>query len=202
LFGGKLQKMSKMFPFITKNKVVDDRGYVLVLCPNHPRKKHGNYVYEHRLVMENHLGRPLTEDEVVHHINGDKSDNRIENLQLFSNDSEHHIHEWKQGTYNPQPIVDEKIRQQVIDYVKQGHTYSDAVKKFGYALNTVKKWCTENSVKSKRSWHSRKERETVRSLYQQGFSYREIRAKTGIAICLISKWFKKLGKKKYSRSLN
>jgi hypothetical protein len=39
-------------------------------------------ILEHRLIMEQHLGRNLTKSEVIHHINGNNSDNRLENLQL------------------------------------------------------------------------------------------------------------------------
>lgn len=41
-------------------------------------------IKKHRKVMENHIGRKLKSDEVVHHINGDRSDNRIKNLQLMT----------------------------------------------------------------------------------------------------------------------
>lgn len=64
------------------------RGYVLIFFPTHPFAKE-KYVFEHRLVMEKHLGRYLTPQEVVHHINGIKDDNRIENLKLFSSAGTH-----------------------------------------------------------------------------------------------------------------
>jgi hypothetical protein len=66
-----------------------DKGYVYIYIPDHPHSNKGGYVYEHILVMEKHLGRFLVDEEEIHHINGDKTDNRIENLFLCKNHSEH-----------------------------------------------------------------------------------------------------------------
>lgn len=47
-------------------------------------KLDGRFIGEHRFVMEKHLGRRLTRQETVPHINGDRQDNRLENLELWS----------------------------------------------------------------------------------------------------------------------
>jgi hypothetical protein len=68
---------------------LNKRGYRLVYCPEHPNCQKSGFILEHRLVMERHIGRFLKREERVHHINKIKTDNRIINLQLFANESEH-----------------------------------------------------------------------------------------------------------------
>lgn len=64
-------------------------GYKKLLLPDHHRSDVKGYVFEHIVVMEKSIGRPLKRPEVVHHIDRDKGNNNIENLMLFPNQSEH-----------------------------------------------------------------------------------------------------------------
>lgn len=77
--------------------------------------RNGKQVYEHRYVMEQHLGRKLTKGEVVHHANGDRSDNRIENLEVFVSNSAHfrlaHTNPDTHGLYTCPTCNKEFVRQ-------------------------------------------------------------------------------------------
>ena len=64
-------------------------GYIKIYLPDNLMADKSSYVYEHRLVMAKFIGRNITSTEKIHHINGKKDDNRIKNLALFKNRSEH-----------------------------------------------------------------------------------------------------------------
>lgn len=55
-------------------------------------KKNGKYFFEHRIIMEEHLKRKITNKEIVHHINGNTLDNRIENLIVTTRPSHAKLH--------------------------------------------------------------------------------------------------------------
>lgn len=59
--------------------------------------KDGSTIDEHRLIMQNHIGRKLDKNEVVHHINGNKLDNSIDNLMILSRSEHSKAHAIKDG---------------------------------------------------------------------------------------------------------
>jgi len=67
-------------------------GYISILNPDHPFCDINGRINEERLIMEFYLGRFLIKDEVVHHKNGNRSDNRIENLQVMTRKEHRRFH--------------------------------------------------------------------------------------------------------------
>ena len=74
-------------------RAIDKDGYVSLWMPDHPFARKTGRILEHRVVMELHLRRYLHPREVVHHRNGKRSDNRIENLEAFPTNADHLRHE-------------------------------------------------------------------------------------------------------------
>jgi cell division protein YceG involved in septum cleavage len=70
--------------YLNGKKLVRQDGYIWQVAQGHPKAtKPGNYVFDHVIVMEKHLGRYLLKGENVHHKNGIRGDNRLENLELW-----------------------------------------------------------------------------------------------------------------------
>jgi len=126
-------------------------GYNLIYSNNHPNKDSTGYVREHRLVMEKVLGRYLNKDEVVHHLNGIKGDNRLENLELMTK-AEHII------LHLTGRKVSEETRKKIGDGNrgrKLGFIPSGAFKKGHNTWNKGKKLSKEHKQKLSKSMQGR-----------------------------------------------
>ena len=82
-------------------KTIKKGDYLYGLAPDHPNCTENGYVLEHRLVVERALNRFLASDEIVHHVNEDKHDNSLENLQVMSRceHNKHHKRPLKLSTF-------------------------------------------------------------------------------------------------------
>lgn len=70
-------------------KTISTHGYILVWLPEHPRASKQGYVFEHILVAEKALGRPIPKGAVVHHVDEDKTNNVSSNLVICESEAYH-----------------------------------------------------------------------------------------------------------------
>lgn len=84
-----LKQRGSRHPLWKGGRIESKDGYIYIYSPEHPHKNKRNYVSEHRLIVERSIGRFLRPEEVVHHINRIRNDNRLENLQLTQSQSAH-----------------------------------------------------------------------------------------------------------------
>lgn len=74
------------------NFLLDQNGYKYAFAPRHPGANQAGKIYEHKLVMMAHIGRNLLPNEVVHHIDGVKTNNDIKNLLLLTREEHTKLH--------------------------------------------------------------------------------------------------------------
>jgi hypothetical protein len=118
----------------SKGTVIKANGYRLVKTNSSRANNHG-YEFEHRLVVEKHFNRLLLRHEVVHHINGVKDDNRIENLIVLTHSAHSKFHSSQPTNYFKKHGKDERLEQLAAD--ERARQYLIDAKKFGIKTNQV-----------------------------------------------------------------
>lgn len=78
-------------------KTVKKGDYLYAVVPEHPKATKNNYVLLHRVIMENSLGRILSDEEVVHHKDHNKYNNDIDNLEILTKVEHNRRHGLEQG---------------------------------------------------------------------------------------------------------
>lgn len=100
-------------------KITTSKGYVYLLKPDNPMANKKGYVAEHRLIMSEKIGRPIKDTEHIHHINGKKGDNRVENL-IVLNSHTHFLITLLQSKINKLKKENKKLKLELKELKNEG----------------------------------------------------------------------------------
>ena len=134
------------FTYIQPRKSrVHSGGYWWCYLPNHAKANEHGYVIEQRAVAEEHLGRLLQDNEIVHHINHDKNDNRWENLQVVTHSQHAILHHRKPGPIKRMPW---KVAQAIYQDAQSGTwSYHELSRRYNISYSMVYRIATGRSHK-------------------------------------------------------
>lgn len=102
------------------------QGYKMLYFREHPNCPKSGYVMEHIVVMANHIGRPIRKDESVHHKNGIRDDNRIENLEL-----------WSKNTHGQNQRCGQRICEKMKFFIEFLESYGCEIKKSDFVVQMM-----------------------------------------------------------------
>lgn len=158
-------------------------GYRLIYNPSHSKAMsdkcgYKGYVYEHVLVAEEFIGRELLPNEVVHHLDGDKSNNRIENLLVLDRGQHTKLHIWLKSVTDSKVSDDNGMKSVKTKYCEI----------CGRTLQCKRqRWCSDACMNS--ALFKRPSRETLIDDVSKHLSKSAIGRKYGVSHTTVSRWF-------------